>query len=147
MMATDSLHSGVPLGTSFSLPPPCRRTCSVGAVAPHGTLPSAQPSNVQASCPESARPTAIGAFAGALTARAAAPPGRRCRERQRKAKAEGKIKGRGTPAPEKPVCTWGGHGTRQAAAACREDALGRSSAGLAACRLRPGALVLAGVCE
>ncbi|HDR9189707.1 hypothetical protein [Burkholderia vietnamiensis] len=106
MMAADSLRSGVPSGLPFSLLPPCRRACRAGAFAPHVALPSAQPSNVQASCLERARPAAIGAFAGALAAHAAAPPGRRCLERQRKAKAEGKTKGRGTGPRRKPVCTW-----------------------------------------
>ncbi|ATG95580.1 hypothetical protein FRC75_17290 [Paracidovorax citrulli] len=115
MMAADSLRSGVPSGMSFSLLLPCRRACRAGANpanwAPHVALPSAQPSNVQASCLERARPAAIGAFAGALSASAAAPPGRRCLERQRKAKAEGKTKGRGTGPHRKPVCTWGWRGT------------------------------------
>ena len=117
MMAADSPRSGVPSGMSFSLLLPCRRACRAGANpanwAPHVALPSAQPSNVQASCLERARPAAIAAFAGALSARAAAPPGRRCLERQRKAKAEGKTKGRGTGPRRKPVCTWGERGTQR----------------------------------
>ncbi|WP_237765865.1 hypothetical protein [Enterobacter hormaechei] len=68
---------------------------------------------MQASCLERARPAAIAAFAGALAAHAAAPPGRRCLERQRKAKAEGKTKGLGTLPRRKPVCTWGEHGTQR----------------------------------
>ncbi|PTT42260.1 hypothetical protein DBR23_03955, partial [Acidovorax sp. HMWF018] len=51
--------------------------------------------------------------AGAQAARAAAPPGRRCPERQRGAKAEGKTKGRGTGPRRKPVCTWGWRGTER----------------------------------
>ncbi|HBT2927554.1 TPA: hypothetical protein MG828_01455 [Klebsiella pneumoniae] len=117
MMAADSLRSGVPSGLPFSLLPPCRRACRAGAFAPHVALPSAQPSNVQASCLERARPAAfiasVRAFAGALAAHAAAPPGRRCLERQRKAKAEGKTKGLGTLPRRKPVCTWGEHGTER----------------------------------
>ena len=58
--------------------------------APRAT--SAQPSSVQVSCLERARPAAIGAFAGGLAASSAAPPGRRRPERQRGAKAEGKTK-------------------------------------------------------
>ncbi|EPS0513899.1 hypothetical protein ACU997_006471, partial [Pseudomonas aeruginosa] len=107
MMAADSLHVAVhlvvPSGVSLCWPSPCRRACSAGAFAPHFALPSAQPSNVQASCLERARPMAVAAFAGALAARAAAPPGRRCPERQRGAKAEGKTKGRGTGPRRKPV--------------------------------------------
>ncbi|HEM8800318.1 TPA: hypothetical protein U2R02_005975, partial [Klebsiella michiganensis] len=106
MMAFDSLHVAVhlivPSGVSFCCSSPCRRACSAGAFAPHFALPSAQPSNVQASCLERARPVAVAAFAGALAARAAAPPGRRCPERQRGAKAEGKTKGFGTLPPAKP---------------------------------------------
>lgn len=120
MTAVDSLYVAVHLivqsSMSFCGLSPCRRSCSVGAdpayPAPYFALPSAQPSNVQASCLERARPSAltalVRAFAGTLTARAAAPPGRRCPERQRRAKAEGKTKGGGTCRPAKPVCTWGG---------------------------------------
>ncbi|HBP6379524.1 TPA: hypothetical protein L6A07_30615 [Pseudomonas aeruginosa] len=117
MMAVDSLHVAVHLvvssGVSCCWPSPCRRACSASASAPHFALPSAQPSNVQASCLERARPMAVSAFAGALAARAGAPPGRRCPERQRGAKAEGKTKGCGTCRPAKPVCTWGWRGTER----------------------------------
>ncbi|EAU0154348.1 hypothetical protein C1O89_02270 [Salmonella enterica] len=117
MMAADSLHVAVPLivpsGMPFRLLLPCRRACSAGASAPRFAQHPAQPSHVQASCLERARPAAIGAFAGALAAHAAVPPGRRCLERQRKAKAEGKTKGRGTGPRRKPVCTWGWRGTER----------------------------------
>ncbi|PRF43959.1 hypothetical protein C6Q10_05620 [Burkholderia multivorans] len=117
MKAVESLHVTehliVPSGVSFCCSSPCRRACSAGAFAPHFALPSAQPSNVQASCLERARPVAVPAFAGALAARAAAPPGRRCPERQRRAKAEGKTKGGGTCRAAKPVCTWGWCGTQR----------------------------------
>ncbi|HGK0291476.1 TPA: hypothetical protein ACJZM4_003115, partial [Pseudomonas aeruginosa] len=113
MMAVDSLHVAVPLivpsGMSFQWLLPCRRACSAGAFAQH----PAQPSSVQASCLERARPAAIGAFAGGLAASSAAPPGRRRPERQRGAKAEGKTKGRGTGPRRKPVCTWGWRGTER----------------------------------
>ncbi|HHQ2772310.1 TPA: hypothetical protein ACSPMM_006263, partial [Pseudomonas aeruginosa] len=106
MKAADSLHVAVhlivPSGMSFRLLLPCRRACSASASTPHFALPSAQPSNVQASCLERVRPAAIGAFAGGLAAGAAVPPGRRCPERQRRAKAEGKTKGRGTGPRRKP---------------------------------------------
>ncbi len=121
MMAADSLHVAVqfivPSGVSFCWPSPCRRACSAGANtshwAPHFALPPAQPSNVQASCLEHGLPTAIAVFAGALVARATAPPGRRCPERQRGAKAEGKTKGRGTGPRRKLVCTWGWRSTER----------------------------------
>ncbi|MGB3275507.1 MAG: hypothetical protein WBA82_04895, partial [Castellaniella sp.] len=66
MKAVDSLHVAVhlivPSGVSFCCSSPCRRACSAGANpthwAPHFALPSAQPSNVQASCLERARPAA-----------------------------------------------------------------------------------------
>jgi hypothetical protein len=67
--------------------------------------------NVQASRLEHAWPAAIGVFPGALAASSLAAPGRRCRERQRQAKAEGETKGGGTCPPAKPVCTWGWRGT------------------------------------
>ena len=112
MMATDSLRIIVLSGVSFCWPLSCRRACSASASALHFALPPAQPSHVQASCLERARPAALAAFAGALAARAAAPPGRRRPERQRggqgEANAEGKTKGGGTCRPAKPVCTWGG---------------------------------------
>jgi hypothetical protein len=134
MMAADSLHVAVPLivpsGMSFRLLPPCRRACSAGAFAPHFALPSAQPSNVQASCLERARPAAVPAFAGALAARAAAPRGRRCPERQRGAKAEGKTKGRGTGPRRKPVCTWGWRSTTRLR---RRAACGAKPAPMQAC--------------
>ncbi|MCO2376536.1 hypothetical protein FA354_16440, partial [Pseudomonas aeruginosa] len=111
MMAADSLHVAVPLvvpsGMSFRWLPPCRRACGAGAFAPRLAQYPAQPSSVQASCLERARPVAIGAFAGGLAASSAALSGRRRPERQRGAKAEGKTKGRGTWSRRKPVCTWG----------------------------------------
>ncbi|OWJ50925.1 hypothetical protein CDC18_07795 [Pseudomonas aeruginosa] len=117
MMAADSLHVAVPLivpsGMPFRLLPPCRRACSAGASAPRFAQHPAQPSHVQASCLKCARPAAIGAFAGGLAASSAAPPGRRRPERQRRAKAEGKTKGRGTRPRRKPVCTWGWRGAER----------------------------------
>ncbi|TBU86318.1 hypothetical protein DNK44_23420 [Pseudomonas dryadis] len=117
MMTADSLHVAVPLivpsGMPFQWLLPCRRACSTGAFAPHFAQHPAQPSSVQASCLERARPAAVSAFVGALAAGAAAPPGRRCPERERGAKAEGKTKGRGTGPRRKPVCTWGWRGTER----------------------------------
>lgn len=117
MIIADSLHVAVhfiaPSGVSFRLLLPCRRACSAGAFAPHFALPSAQPSNVQASCLERARPAVVVAFAGGLAASSTAPPGRRRPERQRRAKAEGKTKGRGTWPRRKPACTWGWRGTER----------------------------------
>jgi len=117
MMTADSLHVAVhlvvPSGVSFQWLLPCRRACSANAFALHFALHPAQPSTVQASCLERARPAALAAFAGGLAASSAAPPGRRCRERKREAKAEGKTKGGGTCRPAKPVCTWGWRGTQR----------------------------------
>ncbi|WP_313560949.1 hypothetical protein [Diaphorobacter nitroreducens] len=117
MMAADSLHVTVhlivPSGMSFWMLLPCRRACSANASAPRFAQHPAQPSNVQASCLERARPAAIGALAGALAASSTAPPDRRHPERQRRAKAEGKTKGGDTWPPAKPVCTWGEHGTER----------------------------------
>jgi len=134
MMAADSLHVAVqfivPSGVSFCCSSLCRRACSAGAFAPHFALPPAQPSNVQASCLERARPVAVSAFAGTLAARAAAPPGRRCPECQRGAKAEGKTKGCGTCRAAKPVCTWGWRGTQRLR---RRAAWGAKPAPMQAC--------------
>ncbi|KAA5945752.1 hypothetical protein F3I27_01745 [Pantoea sp. Bo_2] len=117
MMVVDSLHLAVPLivpsGMSLQWLLPCRRACSAGAFAPRLAQHPAQPSSVQASCLERARPAAIGAFAGGLAASSAAPPGRRRPERQRGVKAEGKTKGRGTGPRRKLVCTWGWRGTER----------------------------------
>ncbi|OSZ43932.1 hypothetical protein BVZ31_20115 [Alcaligenes faecalis] len=134
MMAADSLHVAVhllvPSGVSFRWPLPCRRACRAGAFAPHVAQHPAPPSNVQASCLERARPIAVAAFAGALAAHAAAPLGRRCLERQRRAKAEGKTKGRGTGPRRKPVCTWGWRGTARLR---RRAAYGARPAPMQAC--------------
>ena len=152
MMAADSLHISVhlilPSDVSFHWSSPCRRVCSAGADpayrAPHFAQPPAPSSYVQAPCPEHARPVAVAAFAGGQAAGSAAPPGRRRPERKRGAKAEGKIKGRGTQPLENRVCTWGWRGTRQGAAACRESAQGRIGIGEGACFARWTAPILDG---
>lgn len=148
MMTADALHvpvhSIVPSGVSFRWPSPCRRTCSASASAPHFAQHPAPPFHVQASGLERARSPAVAAFPGALAASSAAPPGRRGPERKRRAKAEGKIKGRGTPLREKPVCTWGWSGTRLGAAACREGAQCHIGIGESACFARRSAMILDG---
>lgn len=119
--------SGVPMGMCS----PCRHACSAGAFALHFArhplwllrcmvLHTCAPvhahfgvhPHVQIVCPERTQPAASRAFADGLAASSAVPPGRRCQERQRGAKVEGKIKGRGTLLREKAVCTWGWRGTR-----------------------------------
>ncbi|MFT3780344.1 MAG: hypothetical protein QM772_19130 [Ottowia sp.] len=140
MIAADSLRIIVLSGVSIRWRSACRRACSASASALHFALPS----HVQASCLERARPLAVAAFAGALAARAAAPPGRRCPERQRGAKAEGKIEGRGTTVRAKPVCTWGWRGTRQGAASCRQLPQRLDAIGELACFARCGAMALDG---
>ncbi|EJV1369406.1 hypothetical protein RXE43_000641 [Pseudomonas aeruginosa] len=148
MMAADSLHVAahliVPSGVFFRWPSPCCRARHASAAAPHVAQPPVLLSPVQASCLERARPVAVAAFAGGPAASNAAPPGRRRPERQRRAKAEGKIKGRGTPVREKPVCTWGWRGTRQEAVACREGAQCLIGIGEAACFARRTAMALDG---
>ncbi|RPM86456.1 hypothetical protein IPC1287_00280 [Pseudomonas aeruginosa] len=135
MMAADSLqvavHLVVPSGVSFCWPSPCRRACSAGAFAPHFA-----PSSVQPSCLERARPAAIGAFSSGLAASAAAPPGRRCPKQQRRAKAEGKTKGRGTGPSRKQVCTWGWRSTERLR---RRAAWGARPAPMQACLRAPHA--------
>lgn len=152
MMAAESLHISmhliVPSDVSFHTSSQCRCMCSAGADpayrAPHFAQAPASSSYVQASCLERARPMAVVAFAGGLAACSTAPPGRRGPERKRGAKAEGKIKGRGTQPLENPVCTWGWRGTRLGAAACRESAQCRIGIGEGACFARPAALILYG---
>ncbi|EBM4238894.1 hypothetical protein DMK08_10885 [Salmonella enterica] len=134
MMVADSLHDLVHLivssGMAFRWSSPRRRACSACAFAPHFAPHPALPSHVQAPCLERARPTAVDAFAGGLAVGSAAPPGRRGPERQRRAKAEGKTKGRGTGPRRKPVCTWGlGSTTRL----CRRAACGARPAPMLAC--------------
>lgn len=152
MMAVDSLHVIVrlivPSDAFFRWLSPCRCACHAGVDtayrAPHVAQQQTLLSHVQASCLERTRPMAVAAFPGGLAASSAAPPGRRCLERKRQAKAEGKIKGRGTMPLENPVCTWGWRGTRQEAAACRESAQCRTGIGESACFARPAALGLDG---
>lgn len=148
MMAADSLHISVhlilPSDVSFHWSSPCLCACSACAFAPHLAQPPAPSFYVQASCLERARPMAVVAFAGGLAACSTGPPGRRGPERKRRAKAEGKIKGRGTQPLENPVCTWGWRGTRLGAAACRESAQRRIGIGEGACFARPAALALDG---
>ena len=152
MMAADSLHISahliVPSDVLLYWSSPCRCACSAGADpayrAPHFAQPPAPSFYVQASCLGRARPVAVAVFAGGLAAGSAAPPGRRWPERKRGAKAEGKIKGRGTMPLENPVCTWGWRGTRQGMAACRESAQCRIGIGEGACFARPAALTLDG---
>ena len=83
-------------------------------------------------------------LAGVLAVGSATPPDRRHLKRKRMAKAEGKIKGRGTGPLENPVCTWGWRGTRQGAAACRKGASCRFGIGESACSVRWNAPALDG---
>lgn len=130
MMAADSLRIIVLSGVSLRLLSPCRGVCSARADLAYSARHFAQPSHVQASCLERARPAAIGAFAGALAAGAAALPGRRCRERKWETKAEGKTKGGGTCRSATPVCTWGWRGTERLR---RRAAWGARPASIRAC--------------
>lgn len=152
MMAADSLHVVVhpivPSGMFFCWLSPCRRACYAGADlayrAPHFVQQLTWFSHVQASCLERARPMAVVTFPGGLAANSAASPGRQRLARKRQAKAEGKIKGRGTQPLENPVCTWGWRGTRQEVAACRQSAQCRIGIGESACLVRWTAPVLDG---
>src|SRR3546814_20189999 len=85
-----ALHLIVSSGAAFKWRLSCFRACRAGAFTPH----YAQLSNVQTSCLDRVRPLAVDAFADGLAASSTAPPGRRCQERQRGAKAEGKKIGR-----------------------------------------------------
>jgi len=149
MMVADSLHgvvhSIVPSGLSFFWPSPCRRACRASASARHVAQHPVVLSPVQASCLERDRPRSVAAFPGVLAASSEAPPGRRRTERQRRERAEGKIKGCGTSPLENPVCTWGERGTRHGTAACREGAQRRIGVDESACFVRWTAPVLDGV--
>lgn len=140
-----SVHFIVPSGMSFRWSPPCHYACSACVFAQHFAQPPAPSSYVQASCLERARPMAVVAFAGGLTAGSAVPPGRRRPERKRGAKAEGKIEGSGTLPAHKRVCTWGWRDTRYLAAPCREVCQSLAGIGETACMARFGRMALAGV--
>lgn len=134
MMAANLPHTNVHGLVLSGVSSPCRRACSANASALHFALHlglhSVQPSNVQASCLEHGRPVVVAAFAVALRAGAAAPPGRDCQERKRGAKAEGKTKGRGTGPRRKPVYTWA---WRSTARLRRRAACGARPAPMQAC--------------
>ena len=147
MMAADSLHFAAPLivpsGMSFYCSSPCRRACSAGAFAPHFALPSAQPPNVQASCLERAWPAAIGVFAGGLAARAAAPPGRRCPERERGQRRKARQRVRHSAARKASLHVGvARHGA--ASPPCRVGREARADAGMSACFARSDTPELAG---
>ena len=135
-----SVHLIVPSGVSIRLLFACSACANPAHWAPH----FAPPSHVQASCLERARPAAVSAFPGALAARAAAAPGHHGRERMREAGVQGKIEGCGTTVRAKPVCTWVLGGTRHKAAACRQWPQCLIGIGPAVCRIRWGAMGLAG---
>lgn len=145
MMAADSLRFIVPSSVLSCWASPCRRACRAGACAPHVARHSAAFSSVQTACLERAKPRAWRALADGHAARCAAPPVRHRPKRQRRSKAQGKIKGRGTSPLENLVCTWGWHGTRQGAAACREGVQRRIGVGEVACFARWTATALDGV--
>lgn len=151
MMAADSLRFIVPSGVLFHWSSPCRCACHAcvdpAHRAPHVVQQPEPLPHVQASCLERARPMAVVTFPGGLAASSAAPLGRRRLERKRQAKAEGKIKGRGTQPLENPVCTWGWRGTRQEVAACRESAQCHVGIGESACLVRWTAPVLDGAAQ
>ena len=144
MMAVDSLRIIVPSGVLPCWLSPCHRVCSADASALHLAQPTALPSHVQVSCLERARPMVMVAFVGGLAEGRTASPGRRRSERKRGAKAEGKIKCRGTQPLENLVCTWGWRGTRQGASACRESDRCRIGTGESACFARLAVLALDG---
>lgn len=108
MMSIDSLRVVVSSGMSFRCSVPCRCARRASAFASHVARPPARSPPVQTVCPERAMPVAWPALVGSPASRCAAPVGRGGRKRKRQARTEGKIKGRGTPWREKPVCTWGG---------------------------------------
>lgn len=117
----------------------CR--CSARAFTPH----TAWHSPVQTACPEHAMSQAGLALAGGRAAPCAAPPGHRIPAPSGRGKMQGKIKGRGTVLRERAVCTWGEHGTRLMAAACRQQRQCQTATGEPACIAPSDALDFAGV--
>lgn len=103
--------------------------------------PAAFP-HVQTACPGRVMPRAWPALAGGRAACCTAPPVRRGLEQQRRSRAQGKIKGRGTLGRERRVCTWGWRGTRAGVAVCREEAQCRVRFEESACLARWAALIL-----
>ena len=118
----------------------CSCRYRTGALVPYGMR---QPL-VQIACPEHTPPLAGLALAGDTISFIAASPGHRIPELIGRRKMQGKIKGRGTLAREKAVCTWGGRGTRLRFVACREKRQCRVRTDIAACYLRPLLLDFAG---
>jgi hypothetical protein len=148
MMAADSLHVAVhlivPSGVSFWLFVAVSSRVQCGAFAPHFALPSAQPSNVQASCLERARPAAVSAFAGALAARAAAPPGRRLPGAPARGKGGRQDKRTRHRAASKASLHMGVARHGAASPPCRVWREARANAGMSACFARPDTPELAG---
>ena len=118
----------------------CYCRCRKGAVVPT----EMRQSPVQISCPERPPPLAGPTLVGDRLSHIAASPGHRIPELTWRGKMQGKIKGRGTLAREKAVCTWGGRGTRLECVACREKRQCRVRTDIAACHLRPLLLDFAG---
>jgi len=129
-----TVHSVAPVDTQ------CSRSCQCSAFA----LRVLRHIRVQTACPERTVPLVWQALAGGRAARCAAPPGHRISVPSGRGQVQGKIKGRGTPAREKSVCTWGWRGTRWKAAPCRARQQGRVRTGETACFARAGALIFAG---
>lgn len=118
----------------------CYCRCCKGAVAP---TEMRQPL-VQIACPEHPPPLAGLALAGDSISFIVVSPGYRIPELSGRGKMQGKIKGRGTLAREKAVCTWGGRGTRLECVACHEKRQCHVRTDIAACHLRPLLLEFAG---
>ena len=131
-LAVDDVLSGV----SFSMPPMRHHACRLRAFAQRLALHTALHSltgflhvlahvlvraHVQMACPERVMPPAWTVLAGQSAAPCAAPPGHRIPVPSGRGKMQGKITGRGTSLPAKPVCTWGWRATRLIAAPCRVD--------------------------
>ena len=150
MMAVDSLHAAVPLvvpsGVSACCSSACRRACSARAFAPRFALAfgaAVRRAGVLPRTRSACGPRLVHlAFAGGLAAGAAEPPGRRCPERERGAKAEGKKK---DAAPGR-VESQSAHGgaARSGSAAVPRGREGRANAGMSACFARRDTPELAG---
>ncbi len=149
MMAADSLHVAVhlivPSGVSFRwlVAVSSRVQCGVHSHRTSRCLRRSRPTCRRlASNAPGLRPSPRSPARWLLAA--AAPPGRRCPERQRGAKAEGKTKGRGTGPRRKPVCTWGWRGTQRLRRRAACGARPAPMQGMSACFARPDTPELAG---
>ena len=104
------------------------RSAACSAIVEASTLSLS--SSVQTSCFAGAAQAARGTVGRVGAPRRGAPHAGTARELERGSRKRSKIKGRGTPVPAKPVCTWGGGGTRLAEARAAQSPRAASMAAM-----------------